>query len=197
MKRRPLSLNQITNLNLSASAQLIVPESAMNELRPDLDISPATEIVEELIKTKAQVDNIIQCLLRSFDKNNHAQVSYDVNKSMAAIPGLAPVKRDCINSRSLGSRAHSWPPASLSLSYTNVETLYTQVENIAYRILQTSVIALLDTDNATILMKELQNQLEVQKNISGEHSEAYELLTKLLFIFAPLLRITESFVSVL
>lgn len=191
MKRRPLSLNQVTNL--SSSAQLILPEGLSSEQRSHFDISPTTEIVEELIKTKGEVDKIIRCLLRSFEVKNTPVIPGKFGKSIGAVD-FVPVIQNESKPRSICARANSWPPSAISLPLSTSETIYTRVEKVAFKILQTSVIALLDTDIATILMKELQNQMEFQKHLSNEHAEANELLAKLLFIFAPLLRLTESFV---
>jgi hypothetical protein len=190
MKRRPLSLSQVSYL--SSSAQLILPENVTSEQRQNFDLSPTTEIVEELIKTKAEVDKIIRCLLKSIDLKNIVAIPKDFIKSIGAMD-FSPVYND--EPRSLETRAYSWPPLAFSLPLSTSETIYTRVEQVAFKILQTSVIALLDTDIATTLMKELQNQMEFQKNLKGQNVEANELLTKLLYIFAPLLRITESFVS--
>jgi hypothetical protein len=187
MKRRPLSLSRVSYL--SSSAQLILPENVTSEQRQNFDLSPTTEIVEELIKTKAEVDKIIRCLLRSFDVKNNGAFPGDFTESF-----VSTVKRD-LKPKNLETRAHSWPPVGVSSPLSASETIYTRVEQVAFRILQTSVIALLDTDIATTLMKELQTQMEFQKNLNGQNLEANELLTKLLYIFAPLLRITESFVQ--
>ena len=160
-----------------------------------MDFSHSSKLVDELIQTKEQVDKIIRYLLRTLpdfqSKDRHqlpdlASSFTNLNTLLDSLPE-EPVR--IIHQR---TRAHSWPPACLG-SY---DTLLTRVEFIAFKILQTSVISMIDTGVTAELMKSLQTQLEYQKNLTGDHKEADALLAKLLYIFAPLLRLTEALVRV-
>ena len=210
-KRRPLSQDtslffQASKIHSPISVPKLISDSAQfihppaNETLGTRAIPP--ELIQQLISTKSQVDKIIRCLLRSipFSKpKNHVFLNHLLPDLASSLNNFKKDlltlddQEEAIQPPKSRTRAHSWPPLAVSTS----EALMTRVEHIAFRILQTSVIAMIDTDVASDLMKSLQTQLEFQKNLTGDHSEANDLLTKLLFIFAPLLRMTESLARVL
>ena len=161
-----------------------------------------TQLIQELYTAKEQVDKLIRELLRTLPDFSSATQTHplpDLATSLyfdtLFISDDATLKSKSLqNSKSLSkrhTRMHSWP----AMGVASADALMTRAELIAFRILHTNVISLMDTNVAFELMKLLQSQMNFEKNVSDAHEEADDFLTKLLFIFAPLLRITESIVT--
>jgi hypothetical protein len=238
-KQRPVSIDVhgrpflLPNV-LSSGATLVKPSQSLFGLQTpsmameqvtkvDLQLgesSSSVQLVEQLDKTKAQIDKLIPCLLPSIgslrplvptaktrglfpsESPTGAETESsldldldDVNDSFLELSAI-PVIRPLHTRRSIVS--HSWPPSfksPLSLPQHDMDpVLLKRVQEIALKILETPVITFLDTDMAPEIVKDLQGLLSFQRVAKEGHGAASDLLTKLLFLFAPLLRIIESLV---
>ena len=151
------------------------------------------QLIHELMQTKTQVDKIIRTLLKSLpdyvkvEWNAHHGY-HDLASSQMNLNDLT-LPRYPIKEPQKIKRCHSWPAQNCSFESI---TLLFRVEIIALKVLQTPVIALIDTSMTQELIKSLQAQLNQQRQSNS--SEAHDLLSQLLFVLAPLLRIIESLV---
>jgi hypothetical protein len=232
-KQRPVSIDVhgrpfvLPNV-LSSGATLVKPSLLSLQTQQQVtkvdfgESSSSVQLIQELDKTKAQIDKLIPCLLpsisslRPFEHSvttkralfpsdddspivgimQNTESSLDLNENdssleLSAIPvKLSKMRRSVVS--------HSWPPSfksPLNVPQHDMDpVLLKRVQEIALKILETPVITFLDTDMAPEIVKDLQGLLSFQRVAKEGHGAAGDLLTKLLFLFAPLLRIIESLV---
>ncbi|KAF8934346.1 hypothetical protein BGZ58_005774 [Dissophora ornata] len=101
--------------------------------------------------------------------------------------------RDVARKRSILSRriiaSNSWPPTILASSHT---TLLISIECISQQILHTPVSALITHPlKAVDIMKSLQTLMDRQRRMAVGNAEAEDLMTKLVYVFAPVCRLAE------
>ncbi|KAI1297543.1 hypothetical protein EDD11_007099, partial [Mortierella claussenii] len=117
----------------------------------------------------------------------------------AAVNAVAPESteevslRDVSRKRSILSRriiaSNSWPPTILASSHT---TLLISIECISQQILHTPVSAIVAHPlEAVDIMKSLQTLMDRQRRMAVGNAEAEDLLTKLVYVFAPVCRLAE------
>ncbi|GJJ69241.1 serine/threonine-protein kinase RIM15 [Entomortierella parvispora] len=96
-------------------------------------------------------------------------------------------KKSIMSRRIIAS--NSWPPTILASSHT---TLLISIECIAQRILNTTVSSIIDYPlKAVDNMKSLQTLMDRQRRMAVGNAEAEDLLTKLVYVFAPVCRLAE------
>ncbi|KAG0010063.1 hypothetical protein BGZ80_001821 [Entomortierella chlamydospora] len=96
-------------------------------------------------------------------------------------------KRSILSRRIIAS--NSWPPTILASSHT---TLLISIECISQQILHTPVSAIIDHPlKAVDIMKALQTLMDRQRRMAVGNAEAEDLLTKLVYVFAPVCRLAE------
>ncbi|KAG0240214.1 hypothetical protein BGW41_007119 [Actinomortierella wolfii] len=96
-------------------------------------------------------------------------------------------KRSIMSRRVIAS--NSWPPTILASSHT---TLLISIECISQQILHTPVCTLIQYPlKALEIMKRLQILMERQRRMAVGNAEAEDLLTKLVYVFAPVSRLAE------
>jgi len=99
-------------------------------------------------------------------------------------------RRSILSRRIIAS--NSWPPTILASSHT---TLLISIECIAQRILNTTVSSIIDYPlKAVDNMKSLQTLMDRQRRMAVGNAEAEDLLTKLVYVFAPVCRLAERLV---
>ncbi|KAF9177830.1 hypothetical protein BGZ50_008317 [Haplosporangium sp. Z 11] len=85
--------------------------------------------------------------------------------------------------------SNSWPPTILASSHT---TLLISIECISHKILHTPVSAIIAHPlKAVDIMKSLQTLMDRQRRMAVGNAEAEDLLTKLVYVFAPVCRLAE------
>lgn len=100
-------------------------------------------------------------------------------------------KRSILSRRIIAS--NSWPPTILASSHT---TLLISIECISQQILHTPVFAIIAQPlTAVDIMKSLQTLMDRQRRMAVGNAEAEDLLTKLVYVFAPVCRLAERLVS--
>lgn len=210
------------------SQSVFAPSSSLQQVtKVDLQLGESSDfssvqLVQQLEKTKAQIDKLIPCLLPSIgslrplghvpitttrafpshspsgigDFQTESSLDLDKRDSSLDLAAISIKPRSSKLRRSVVS--HSWPPSyksPLSLPQHDMDpVLLKRVQEIALKILETPVITFLDTEMAPEIVKDLQGLLSFQRVAKEGHGDASDLLTKLLFLFAPLLRIIESLV---
>ncbi|KAF9364746.1 hypothetical protein BGX34_000550 [Mortierella sp. NVP85] len=96
-------------------------------------------------------------------------------------------KRSILSRRIIAS--NSWPPTRLTSSHTH---LLISIECISQRILHTEVSSFIDHPlKAVNIMRSLQTLMDRQRRMAVGNAEAEDLLTKLVFVFAPVSRLAE------
>ncbi|KAF9352546.1 hypothetical protein BGX26_009666 [Mortierella sp. AD094] len=96
-------------------------------------------------------------------------------------------KRSILSRRIIAS--NSWPPTILASSHT---TLLISIECISQQILHTPVSAIIAHPlKAVDIMKALQTLMDRQRRMAVGNAEAEDLLTKLVYVFAPVCRLAE------
>ncbi|KAG0053943.1 hypothetical protein BGZ83_000169, partial [Gryganskiella cystojenkinii] len=102
-------------------------------------------------------------------------------------PSVISRKRSILSRRIIAS--NSWPPTILASSHT---TLLLAIEYIAHQILNTPVSSIIDYPlKAVDIMKSLQTLMDRQRRMAVGNAEAEDLLTKLVYVFAPVCRLAE------
>ncbi|KAF9910233.1 hypothetical protein EC991_006961 [Linnemannia zychae] len=85
--------------------------------------------------------------------------------------------------------SNSWPPTILASSHT---TLLISIECISQQILHTPVSSIIAHPlRAVEIMKSLQTLMDRQRRMAVGNAEAEDLLTKLVYVFAPVCRLAE------
>ncbi|KAF9584828.1 hypothetical protein BGW38_005025, partial [Lunasporangiospora selenospora] len=85
--------------------------------------------------------------------------------------------------------SNSWPPTILASSHT---TLLISIECISQQILHTPVSSIIVHPlKAVDIMKSLQTLMDKQRRMAVGNAEAEDLLTKLVYVFAPVCRLAE------
>ncbi|KAF9377525.1 hypothetical protein CPC16_011785 [Podila verticillata] len=116
--------------------------------------------------------------------------------------GLTP-EADGLNARAISRKksimsrriiaSNSWPPTILASSHT---TLLISIECISQQILHTPVATFISHPlKAVDIMKSLQTLMDRQRRMAVGNAEAEDLLTKLVYVFAPVCRLAERLVS--
>ncbi|KAF9416736.1 hypothetical protein BGZ94_010149 [Podila epigama] len=96
-------------------------------------------------------------------------------------------KKSIMSRRIIAS--NSWPPTILASSHT---TLLISIECISQQILHTPVTTLIAHPlKAVDIMKSLQALMDRQRRMAVGNAEAEDLLTKLVYVFAPVCRLAE------
>ncbi|KAF9275415.1 hypothetical protein BGZ68_010816, partial [Mortierella alpina] len=96
-------------------------------------------------------------------------------------------KQSILSRRVIAS--NSWPPTILASSHT---TLLISIECISHKILHTPVSAIIAQPlRAVDIMKALQTLMDRQRRMAVGNAEAEDLLTKLVYVFAPVCRLAE------
>ncbi|KAF8978205.1 hypothetical protein BGZ46_006723 [Entomortierella lignicola] len=96
-------------------------------------------------------------------------------------------KRSILSRRIIAS--NSWPPTILASSHT---TLLISIECISQQILHTPVSSIISHPlKAVDIMKSLQTLMDRQRRMAVGNAEAEDLLTKLVYVFAPVCRLAE------
>ncbi|KAI8810908.1 hypothetical protein BJ742DRAFT_163042 [Cladochytrium replicatum] len=90
------------------------------------------------------------------------------------------------------THSKSWPPSVLATSH---DLLMNRIEDVAYAILLTPAEAMVGTNLAANLMKALQELMEEVRMLVVGNADADEMVTKLLFVFAPVSRVADSLVG--
>ncbi|KAF9970220.1 hypothetical protein BGZ73_007102, partial [Actinomortierella ambigua] len=131
------------------------------------------------LQNKGDDDN----LLRDFDEDNDL---YDEQQHPSRLRPMSR-KQSIMSKRVIAS--NSWPPTILASSHT---TLLISIECISQQILHTPVAALIQQPlKALEIMKRLQILMERQRRMAVGNAEAEDLLTKLVYVFAPVSRLAE------
>jgi len=100
-------------------------------------------------------------------------------------------KQSILSRRIIAS--NSWPPTILASSHT---TLLISIECISQQILHTPVSSIISHPlRAVEIMKSLQTLMDRQRRMAVGNAEAEDLLTKLVYVFAPVCRLAERLVS--
>lgn len=100
-------------------------------------------------------------------------------------------KQSILSRRIIAS--NSWPPTILASSHT---TLLISIECISQQILHTPVSSIIAHPlRAVEIMKSLQTLMDRQRRMAVGNAEAEDLLTKLVYVFAPVCRLAERLVS--
>lgn len=100
-------------------------------------------------------------------------------------------KKSIMSRRIIAS--NSWPPTILASSHT---TLLISIECISQQILHTPVATFISHPlKAVDIMKSLQTLMDRQRRMAVGNAEAEDLLTKLVYVFAPVCRLAERLVS--
>ncbi|KAF9120042.1 hypothetical protein BGW39_011706 [Mortierella sp. 14UC] len=85
--------------------------------------------------------------------------------------------------------SNSWPPTILASSHT---TLLISIECMSQQILHTPVSSIIAHPlRAVEIMKSLQTLMDRQRRMAVGNAEAEDLLTKLVYVFAPVCRLAE------
>ncbi|KAG0337549.1 hypothetical protein BG004_007604 [Podila humilis] len=96
-------------------------------------------------------------------------------------------KKSIMSRRIIAS--NSWPPTILASSHT---TLLISIECISQQILHTPVATFISYPlKAVDIMKSLQTLMDRQRRMAVGNAEAEDLLTKLVYVFAPVCRLAE------
>ncbi|KAF9337657.1 hypothetical protein BG006_003570 [Podila minutissima] len=96
-------------------------------------------------------------------------------------------KKSIMSRRIIAS--NSWPPTILASSHT---TLLISIECISQQILHTPVATFISHPlKAVDIMKSLQTLMDRQRRMAVGNAEAEDLLTKLVYVFAPVCRLAE------
>ncbi|KAF9108899.1 hypothetical protein BGX27_008185 [Mortierella sp. AM989] len=96
-------------------------------------------------------------------------------------------KRSILSRRVIAS--NSWPPTILASSHT---TLLISIECISQQILHTPASTIIACPlRAVDIMKSLQTLMDRQRRMAVGNAEAEDLLTKLVYVFAPVCRLAE------
>ncbi|KAF9938027.1 hypothetical protein BGZ65_000575, partial [Modicella reniformis] len=96
-------------------------------------------------------------------------------------------KRSILSRRIIAS--NSWPPTILASSHT---TLLISIECTSQQILYTPVSSFIAQPlKAVDIMKSLQTLMDRQRRMAVGNAEAEDLLTKLVYVFAPVCRLAE------
>ncbi|KAF9083989.1 hypothetical protein BGX23_010933 [Mortierella sp. AD031] len=96
-------------------------------------------------------------------------------------------KQSILSRRIIAS--NSWPPTILASSHT---TLLISIECISQQILHTPVSSIIAHPlRAVDIMKSLQTLMDRQRRMAVGNAEAEDLLTKLVYVFAPVCRLAE------
>ncbi|KAG0280247.1 hypothetical protein BGZ96_001616 [Linnemannia gamsii] len=96
-------------------------------------------------------------------------------------------KQSILSRRIIAS--NSWPPTILASSHT---TLLISIECISQQILHTPVSSIIAHPlRAVEIMKSLQTLMDRQRRMAVGNAEAEDLLTKLVYVFAPVCRLAE------
>ncbi|KAG0206964.1 hypothetical protein BGX28_001713 [Mortierella sp. GBA30] len=96
-------------------------------------------------------------------------------------------KQSILSRRVIAS--NSWPPTILASSHT---TLLISIECISHKILHTPVSDIIAQPlKAVDIMKSLQTLMDRQRRMAVGNAEAEDLLTKLVYVFAPVCRLAE------
>ncbi|KAG0219966.1 hypothetical protein BGX31_011114 [Mortierella sp. GBA43] len=99
----------------------------------------------------------------------------------------ASQKRSILSRRIIAS--NSWPPTILASSHT---TLLISIECISQQILHTPLAHFIEYPlKAVDIMKSLQTLMDRQRRMAVGNAEAEDLLTKLVYVFAPMCRLAE------
>ncbi|KAJ3217914.1 hypothetical protein HDU67_007065 [Dinochytrium kinnereticum] len=91
--------------------------------------------------------------------------------------------------RHLLIHSNSWPP---SLFVSSQEILISRIEATAWHMLRTTAHDLIGNMRASEFMKTLQELMEAQRRTVVANANAIELLTKMIFVFAPVSRLADS-----
>ncbi|KAJ3282187.1 hypothetical protein HK104_011050 [Borealophlyctis nickersoniae] len=113
----------------------------------------------------------------------------DASTTKAKMFAPAKAKHQAGHQRPLLLHSSSWPPSIFASTH---DVLLSRIEATARMIVQTPATALIHSDVALDIMRNLQELMEQQRRLVVGNSEADDLLTKLLFVFAPVSRIAES-----
>ncbi|KAJ9057698.1 hypothetical protein DSO57_1020171 [Entomophthora muscae] len=107
------------------------------------------------------------------------------------IPSLRDSPLDKRNRKVLKFSLHSnsWPPTYLVSSQT---LLLNNINNMAHRILGTTIEEMISTDACTEIIIELQKMQLEQRRMTVGNAEAEDLLSKLVFEFSPVSRLVEG-----
>ncbi|KAF9338670.1 hypothetical protein BGZ91_008234, partial [Linnemannia elongata] len=114
-------------------------------------------------------------------------------------PGHTPEAEEPTNLRAISRKqsilsrriiaSNSWPPTILASSHT---TLLISIECISQQILHTPVSSIIAHPlRAVESMKSLQTLMDRQRRMAVGNAEAEDLLTKLVYVFAPVCRLAE------
>ncbi|KAG9323371.1 hypothetical protein KVV02_007485 [Mortierella alpina] len=128
--------------------------------------------------------------------SNIATPPIDVPSPAANVP---PEEEGGVNRRAISRKqsilsrrviaSNSWPPTILASSHT---TLLISIECISHKILHTPVSAIIAQPlRAVDIMKSLQTLMDRQRRMAVGNAEAEDLLTKLVYVFAPVCRLAE------
>ncbi|KAJ3090820.1 hypothetical protein HK102_002563 [Quaeritorhiza haematococci] len=137
---------------------------------------PSSEVMPEAIS-----DNNLLPYMQSIEKQPATPVSapvMEVSLSPSKTPNRIPSRWQQRRSKPALLHSKSWPPSIF--------------ECVAKLILQTPVTAMIDTTIALDFMKNLQELMEEQRRMVVGNAAADDLLTKLLFVYAPVSRLAES-----
>ncbi|TPX32831.1 hypothetical protein SmJEL517_g04161 [Synchytrium microbalum] len=147
------------------------------------------EMVAELLAAKEKADAVISLVLglptqSTGDITARTPSSDKKRKLMEPSENLLNVKlvRPLLHSK-------SWPPSIFASPH---DLLLTQIESIGTLIMHTPASALINTQVAGDFMRSLQDLMEQSRRMVVGNAEANDLLTKLLFVFAPVSRVAES-----
>ncbi|CAO3574708.1 unnamed protein product [Mortierella alpina] len=128
--------------------------------------------------------------------SNRVTPPIDVPSSATSV---TPEDEEGINRRAISRKqsilsrrviaSNSWPPTILASSHT---TLLISIECISHKILHTPVSAIIAQPlRAVDIMKSLQTLMDRQRRMAVGNAEAEDLLTKLVYVFAPVCRLAE------
>ncbi|KAJ3100290.1 hypothetical protein HDU97_002381 [Phlyctochytrium planicorne] len=85
--------------------------------------------------------------------------------------------------------SNSWPP---SLSISTQEMLFSHIEATAIMIIRTPAEDFIGSTRASEFMKAMQELMEAQRRTVVANTSSIDLLTQMLFVFAPVSRVADS-----
>lgn len=130
----------------------------------------------------------VQSSKQSIHKSNNDSDSQSVFQHQTKSDVFGPLDDTGIYSKG-HYRSKSWPP-TIVVSENNL--LLNRIEAVANAIIQIPSLMFINTKIAIDIMTTLRNIKNVQRRVMVANEEAEDLLTKVLFLFAPVTRLAAS-----
>ncbi|KAJ3333589.1 hypothetical protein HDU76_006330 [Blyttiomyces sp. JEL0837] len=151
-------------------------------------------LIEDLRRAKTRADVGFKIVLNSlvgkikYHKHSPGVVSIESNQTRILF-GDHHVAHESKEKPRLFQHSKSWPPTTL---LSNQEALFQRMESTARQILHTSADMMIGNGDAMAFMKTLHDMMDDQRSLIVIDPLADDLLTQMIFLFAPVSRIAEG-----